>query len=90
MFSAKSRVNLEDFVVSARKKRLFLTTPSIGIIGGIYLTPVDTTGSIWGNGRLPTDTDGVRTAIFIGRSVSGIFGGSSMAGGFYMPAMPSS
>jgi hypothetical protein len=48
--------------------------------GGIYLTPVDTTGCIWGNGRLPTDIDGVRTAIFIGRSVSGIFGGSSMAG----------
>jgi hypothetical protein len=58
--------------------------------GGISLTPVHTSGSIWDYGRLPTNIAGIGKVVFIGRSLSEIFGGSSMATRLYLPTMPSS
>ena len=58
--------------------------------GGISLTPVHTSGSIGNHGRLPTDIDGIGKAVFIGRDLSDIFRGSSMATRLYLSTMPSS
>ena len=58
--------------------------------GGISLTPAHTSGSIVAHGRLPKYIDGIGAAVFIGRCLSGISGGSSMAARICLSAMSSS
>ena len=48
------------------------------------------TCSIGNHGRLPTDIAGIGKAFFIGRGLSELFGGSSMATRLYLSAMPNS
>ena len=60
------------------------------IKGGISLTPVHTRCSNGDYGRLSTNINGIGKAVFIGRGLSEIFGGSSMAARLYLSAMPSS
>jgi hypothetical protein len=51
------------------------------------LTPVHTSGSIEDHGRLSTNIDGIGKAVFIGRNLSEISGGSSVATRIYLPTM---
>jgi len=63
---------------------------NIGLKGGISLTPAHTSGSIVAHGRLPKYIDGIGAAVFLGRCLSGISGGSSMAARICLSAMSSS